>query len=1123
MGQATFQMGFDKLLIANRGEIAVRIIRTAREAATQTVAVFSEDDADSLHVRYADESFPLKGRGARAYLDMEQLISVARSTGAKVIHPGYGFLAENTEFARRCEQENLLFIGPSVETLSVLGDKIAARDLAVELDIPVLPGSRGPVTPEVVKDFFSTLDGNTAVIKAAAGGGGRGMAIVSSVDEIDAAYARCQSEARMAFGSDALYVEEFFQNARHIEVQIIGDGQGAVLHLGERECSVQRRHQKLIEIAPSPALDSSLQKKICDAAVKMGQHLNYHSLGTFEFLVDTETGRFAFIEANPRLQVEHTVTEEVMGLDLVEVQLALASGASLADLTLPDPEPHGFAIQARVNAEQMTPDGNIRPTSGRISSFDLPSGPGIRVDTCGFNGYNTNPAFDSLLAKVIAHSNSPQFGIAVNKLSAALDEFQIMGVETNKSLLSTVLRHENFKAGDISTRWLDNNLASLLKSSAPATSGSPDQNQAGAAIDKSDPLASLGFYRGKAPPRRADRAKSQTLLGPPGTQPIPAPLQATVIEIHVNEGEPVRQGQMLFVLSALKMEHVVAAPCGGIVHQVTVSVDDTVYEDYPLCFIEARDVGEALEVEDQAFDPDYIRPGLQALFDRRQFGLDRNRPAAVERRHSKGRRTVRENIDQLIDEGTWMEYGSLTIAGQRARRSVDELIRKTPADGLVAGIGSINGEHFDEKRARTMFISYDDTVLAGTQGARGHDKTDRMMELADQLSLPLIFHAEGAGGRSGETEIAPNIHPSVRTFEKMAQLSGKVPMIGVTAGWCYAGNAAILGLTDIIIATDDSLIAMGGPATIAGGGMGAFHPEEVGAISDTAPAGTVDVIVKSHDEAIAASKQCLSYFQGSIDQWQCADQRELRHVIPENRHRTFDIRRLIHTLADTSSVLELKAGYGTSMITAFIRIEGHPFGLTANNNAVLGGAIDSPGSDKVARFWQICDAFNIPIISLVDTPGMMVGPEVEKTGLVRHCSRLFVTGANLETPRFSIILRKGYALGSLAMMTGSSRASAFTVSWPDGEFAGMNIESGVLLANRKSLEQIDDVEERAAIYRKMVESAYENSGALHSASVFGIDEVIDPAETRQWIVAGLKSVPESEPLRRGRGKFLDTW
>ncbi len=1121
-------MNISRLLIANRGEIAMRIHQAAAELGIIAVAVFSEDDAQSPHVSKADESIGLKGTGVAAYLDIEQILAGARETACDAIHPGYGFLAENAALARGCEDTGIEFVGPSIGTLELLGNKLRARMLAEEQGVPTLRGSNGPVTVEEARHFFRDLEsGAVMVIKAVAGGGGRGIRVVEDLEDVAEAYARCQSEAKAAFGDEAVYVEEFLPRVRHIEVQVVGDGHGVVSHLGERECSIQRRHQKLIEIAPSPSIENSLRDEICAGAVRMAEVLAYRSLGTFEFLVDTgEGGRFAFIEGNARLQVEHTVTEAVTGVDLVQTQLRLAGGETLPGLGLTQaciPGPRGFAIQARINTEKMAPDGTLRPSGGYLTTFMPPSGPGIRVDTYGVPGYTTNPNFDSLLAKVIAHSATGDFPAVARRMDRALEAFDIGGIETNLSLLRNVLRHDDFVIQAISTQWLDDNATDLVDEEGAGGDSRGTVAVAGAAIDRLDPLASLDFFRKGEPTRRIGASMTSRIVGPPNTRAVPAPLQATVTEIRVAVGDVVREGQLLFVMSALKMEHVVKAAFGGIIRQVTVSPGEAVYVDHPLAFIEAMDVGDAIEQETQEIDLDYIRPSLQAVLDRRKFGLDENRPEAVERRRSKHRRTVRENIEQLIDPGTWVEYGQLTIAGQRNRRSLEELVRKTPADGLVAGIGSVNGDIFDEKRARTMFISYDDTVFAGTQGVRGHDKTDRMADLANELSLPLIFHAEGAGGRSGDTEGAPNIHPSVRTFEKLAQLSGKVPMIGITAGWCYAGNASVLGLTDIIIATEDSLIAMGGPSTIEGGGLGVFLPEEVGPISDTAPAGTVDIVVKNHDEAIAASKKCLSYFQGSIDAWECADQRYLRHVIPENRLRSFDIRELIHLLADKDSVLELRPDFGISMVTAFVRIEGHPFGLTANNNDYIGGAIDSPGSDKVARFWQICDAFNIPIITLVDTPGMMVGPEVEKSGLVRHCSRLFVTGANLETARFAIILRKGYALGSIAVMTGSSRAPVFTVAWPAAEFGGMNLESAVLLGAREELAKIEDVEERASAYQKMVDAAYERADALTSAAVFGIDDIIDPAETRQWIADGLTSVPDSEPFRRGRRTFLDTW
>ena len=1122
-------MGLSKLLVANRGEIAIRILRAAAELEVGTVAVYSEDDARSLHVRKADEAHALGGSGAAAYLDIEQIVAAAVECGCDALHPGYGFLAENADLARACAAAGITFVGPSVEALELFGDKSRARALAASAGVPVLPGSPEAVSLEEAQSFLAGLGtGGVIVVKAVSGGGGRGMRVVTDAADLASAYERARSEAGAAFGDDAVYVERLIPRARHIEVQVIGDTTGAISHLGERECSVQRRHQKVVEIAPSPFLSATQRDAITAAALRVAQAANYHSLGTIEFLLDEESEPdFAFIEANARLQVEHTVTEQVTGVDLVQAQLRLAGGETLADLGLEQPSipaPRGFAIQARVNTERMGEDGQVRPTGGTLTAFEAPSGPGVRVDSYGYHGYTTNPNFDSLIAKVIGYSSSSDFRDVTRRTARALAEFEVGGVETNIPFLLNVLEHRDFLEGGVYTRWVEDEIATLAAPREAATDGAGGgTTQAGAALDTRDPLASLEYFRSGAGTRSA--AGPAEVIGPVNTDPVRAPLQGTVIEVLISEGDTVREGQRLFVMSALKMEHLVHAPAGGVIRQVTAAVGEVVYEDHPLAFLEEMDVGEAVDDSRPEVDLDYIRPDLQKLFDRRQFLLDENRPEAVERRHSRNRRTVRENITQLIDQGTWVEYGGLVIAGQRRRRSLEELIRKTPADGLVAGIGSVNGELFDEERARTVFISYDDTVFAGTQGGHGHIKTDRMLALANEMSLPVIFHAEGAGGRSGDTDGDParGFGGTVETWDRLAELSGKVPIIGVTAGWCYAGNAAILGCTDIIIATEDALIAMGGPAVIEGSGMGAFLPEEVGAMSDLAPAGSVDIVAKDQDEAIATSKKLLSYFQGRIDDWEAHDQRKLRHVIPENRMRNFKIREVIELLADRDSVLELRPEFGIGMVTAFVRIEGRPYGLTANNNEYIGGAIDSPGSDKVARFWQLCDAWNIPIISLVDTPGMMVGPDVEKTGLIRHCARLFVTGGNLETPRFAVILRKGYALGSMAQLTGSSRAPLFTVAWPTSEHGGMNQEASVQLAHRERLGEIEDIEERAAEYERLLANAYERGSGINVASAYEIDDVIDPAETRFWIAQGLNSTPNPDPIRRGRNRFLDTW
>ncbi|MFI5364965.1 MAG: acyl-CoA carboxylase subunit beta, partial [Candidatus Binatia bacterium] len=477
----------------------------------------------------------------------------------------------------------------------------------------------------------------------------------------------------------------------------------------------------------------------------------------------------------------------------------------------------------------------------------------------------------------------------------------------------------------------------------------------------------------------------------------------------------------------------------------------------------------------------------------------------------------------LCDPGTFVEYGALQVAAQRQRRSIEDLIENTPADGLVAGIGRVNGDRFDEARSRCVVMSYDYTVLAGTQGFQNHRKKDRMFELAERLRIPVVFFTEGGGGRPGDTDAPGVAGLDCMAFYLFGGLSGLVPLIGINSGRCFAGNAALLGCCDVVVATANSNIGMGGPAMIEGGGLGVFRPEEVGPMSVQVPNGVVDIAVKDEAEAVQVAKQYLSYFQGSIAQWECADQRLLRGTIPENRLRVYDVRRVIETLADTGTVLELRRHFGNGMITAFIRIEGRPVGVIANNPRHLSGAIDSPGADKAARFMQLCDAFDIPILSLCDTPGIMVGPEVETTALVRHACRMFVIGASVSVPSFTIVLRKGYGLGAQAMAGGSFKAPLFTVAWPTGEFGGMGLEGAVKLGFRKELAAVEDPAGRKQLFDHMVARAYEHGKGLNMASHFEIDDVIDPAESRQWIVSLLNSVPPPVPRTRKKRPCVDTW
>ncbi len=608
-----------------------------------------------------------------------------------------------------------------------------------------------------------------------------------------------------------------------------------------------------------------------------------------------------------------------------------------------------------------------------------------------------------------------------------------------------------------------------------------------------------------------------------GAVAVTAPLIGTVVSVLVAAGDPVRAGQAVVILESMKMEHLVEAEVSGSVAALAVGPGDTVEVDQTLLWIAEGHVHAAADVAADEVDLDLVRADLAEVVARQAMTKDAARADAVERHHRIGHRSARENVEDICDPGTFVEYGSLTVAAQRRRRSVPDLIARTPADGMVVGVGHVNGDRFSEDRSRCIVMSYDYTVLAGTQGHFNHLKKDRMFELAERNRLPVVLFAEGGGGRPGDTDVTGVSGLEVMAFYLFGRLSGLVPLVGIVAGRCFAGNAALLGCCDVVIATQDTNLGMGGPAMIEGGGLGVFRPEDVGPMDVQVPNGVVDIAVADEAEAAVAAKQYLSYFQGPVAAWECADQRLLRHAIPENRLRIYDVRAVIETLADTGSVLELRRGFGLGMVTALARVEGRPVGIIANNPTHLAGAIDSPGADKAARFMQLCDAFDLPILFLCDTPGIMVGPESERSGTVRHASRLFVTGASLTVPYFTVILRKAYGLGAQAMAAGSFRAPVFTVSWPTGEFGGMGLEGSVRLGFRTELEAVADPDEREALFQRMVEQAYERGKALNTAMHFEIDDVIDPADTRGRIMAALRSAPAPLPREGKKRPCIDTW
>nr|WP_298111631.1 carboxyl transferase domain-containing protein [uncultured Pseudomonas sp.] len=1094
-------MPFSALLIANRGEIAIRIARACADLGIRSVAVYAEDDAASLHLRKADSAVALKGRGVPAYLDMAQLLAIAQAEGCEAIHPGYGFLAENAEFARRCQAAGLRFIGPGVEVLELFGDKAAARDLAERCGVPLVAGLNRAVSLEQARDFLRSLGAGAAVmLKALAGGGGRGMRAVRDEAELADAYARCQSEAQAAFGNGALYIEQLVQDARHIEIQVLGDGSGAVSHLWERDCSLQRRNQKLIEIAPSPDLPETTRSALIEAALRLAGEVRYRGIGTFEFLLDAaQPGRFYFMEANPRIQVEHTVTEQVTGADLLHSQLHLAAGASLSELGLEQPPPlKGYAVQLRLNLETQHADGSTRPAAGTLTAYEPPSGPGLRIDGYGYAGYPVSPAYDSLLAKLIVHA--PDYPSALRRAYRALCEFRIEGVVSNLHLLQNLLRHPAVQANRVGTRFVESHLDELLAAQAQAH-------------------PHLFFAQ---PASMATRSTHET-EAPFGSESLCAPSSGVLVSLEVAEGDALAVGQTVAVLEAMKMEFVVKAEHSGIVRALAACPGDALSEGQALLFLEPAEVdGDHLHTE-ESLDLAHIRADLAEVLERQALLTDERRPQAVAKRRKTGQRTARENLADLLDDGSFNEYGGFALAAQRRRRTPEELIELSPADGLVAGTGTVNAAQFGAEAARCLAIAYDYTVFAGTQGVMNHKKTDRLLHLAEQWRLPLVLFAEGGGGRPGDTDFVGVAGLDCHTFVGMARLSGLVPLVGVVSGRCFAGNAALLGCCDVIIASEDATIGMAGPAMIEGGGLGSFTPEQVGPVGVQGPNGVIDVVVADEAEAVRVAKQYLSYFQGSLSDWQCADQRELRHSIPQNRLRVYDIRQLIETLADAGSVLELRRQFAPGLITALVRIEGRPFGLIANNPAHLGGAIDAAAGDKAARFMQLCDAFDIPMLSLCDTPGFMVGPEAEKQATVRHVSRMFVAAASLSVPFFCVVLRKGYGLGAQAMAAGSFHSPLFTIAWPSGEFGAMGLEGAVRLGFAKELASQPDEAARKALFDKLVAKAYDNGKALNTASYLEIDAVIDPAETRAWLLRGLSAAPKPAAREGKKRGFVDTW
>ena len=1094
------------LLVANRGEIACRIIRSAKILGYRAVAVQSANEetlgtAAGLHVALADEVVTLPGFGASAYLDPEAIVAAATSAGCKLVHPGYGFLSESPRLAGACAEAGLTWVGPEAEALELFGDKQATRVRAEGLGIPTPPATgllaledAGVESDhgEALRATRTLLDAHRSgiAIKAVAGGGGRGIRIVADPDELTGALRACASEAAAGFDDARIFAEALITGARHIEVQVIGTPDGTVV-LGDRDCSIQRRRQKLIEIAPAPGLEGGLRQSLHNDAARLVASADYRSLATVEFLVAGH--EYWLLEVNPRIQVEHTVTEAVTGLDLVAAQLDVAAGRMPAGLE--NVEPRGAAIELRISAETVLSSGEPAPSTGRISSLTWPTGPGVRIDTWAVTGVAMAGGFDPLLGKITVHGHD--LSAAVDAARRALAEFHATGIETNAGMLQAIT--EVLELGNSTTSAYDEHAEEIgirareKHAANPVDGSAADSADGGAASDQRD-ADSVDHIE---PELRA------------GESLLRSTMSGAVVAVSENRSEYV-------LIEAMKMHHPVTGPnAAGVRH--LVAVGDQVATGQPLAVLVDAETGGFEDVD--RFEP---HPGVAEVQNRHAAVGDEAREDQLAKIRKRGRRTARENIDDLVDSGSFVEYGPLVIAAQTRRRSVEDLIAKTSGDGLIGGPATIDGRE-------VVVISYDYSVLAGTQGTRNHAKTDRLIQLAETKRVPIILFAEGGGGRPGDTDRGPSSGLQVPTFASLARLRGRVPLISIVSGRTFAGNAALAGVCDLIIATPDANIGMGGPAMIEGGGLGRYKPEDIGPVDIHTTNGVIDVLADDESAAVAIAREALGILSGTGSEARAdgrgvgrkdsvgessdghlgespedplseGKEERARTVVPADRLRTFAIRDVIDTIADDGTFIEVRRDYAPGAVTGFVRVGGQPLALIANDNHHLGGAIDVDAARSLSQHLKLAQDHGVPVLSLIDTPGFMVGPRAEREPGVRAFGDLFVAGAALTVPVGSVVIRKGYGLGAMAMAAGGFDATSFTIAWPSGEIGPMGLEGAVRLGYAKELAAIEDEAERKQREEELITAEYEQGNAMSAAMIFDIDDVIDPARTRDWVL-----------------------
>ncbi len=1120
-----------RVLIANRGEIAIRIAKAASALGIESVGVYAPADSLSLHTRFTTEARRIghdDGDPLSAYLDAEDLVTAAVESGCDCVHPGYGFLSESPHLAQLCADAGLQFIGPSAEVLALFGDKVRARELARAAGIPVISGSEEPLaTPKAGVKLASKL-GYPIMLKACGGGGGRGMRAVETANDLEAAFESCQREAEAAFGDGRLFMERLLQRPRHIEVQVLADGGGNVVHLHERDCSVQRRNQKVIEVAPAESLADETRNRLLADAVRVARAAEYVNAGTVEFLVVPETGEYYFIECNPRIQVEHTVTEQVTGIDIVEAQFRIAAGASLHALGIGDQKavgsPRGFAVQARVVARG----------GGAITAYKEPSGPGVRVDACGYAGYAPPPQFDPLLAKVIGASNScGSFASAVERTLRSLEEFHIAGLPTNLAELRGILSHPEVRGGDART--------SLL---AETPSITPPDAAASNAIGLLDRQAAL---RGGMAAELGTGTNKPGLAAVDGQRAVECPIAGTVIECRAAADIRVATGDTLLVVSAMKMETVVSAPCAGVVAAAeSLSPGESVAAGQVVALIDpaSTETGGDLgaDTADGTWAPllDDIR-AMQGLAHKR-LAPGSTDPGVV-RQRSRGKLTCRERIDLLLDDGTFREVGS--VAGFASYDDEGQVVDFTPANH-VGGWGKID--------TRSVVVCADDFTSRGghADGAIGA-KSRHLDHLSLEMRVPSVRLLDGSSGGGSVAAMVPAQRQEGESTAKEStgaikagrprvaggggsylpghlgssmyteQLS-TVPVVNMLLGSVVGIGAAkaVLGHFSVMVRDIAQLFVAGPPVVIHAMGYD-ISKEELGGWHIHCRNGSVDNLAESEEEAAAMARRFLSYLPSSVyeappvtspnpDDPPERREEELFALIPRARTTTFDIRKAIRLMADVGSFFEIGPLWGTDQVTGFVRFNGHPIGVIASDSQhPNGGALTADGCAKLTRHLDLCDLFHLPILNLVDNPGFAVGLEHELAGTIRRGGEWMVASAQANVPIFTVVMRRSFGVAGNNYATPRSQPSV-RVAWPAADVGGIPPEGGIEAAYKRQLAESDDPEALRAELMARIESA---RGPVGPLSRFQIEEMIDPRDTRKmicdWIETAYKLV--SQPAR----------